>query len=359
MGEAVDNNNNSQDVQIEISAPLDMASISVDSVVNQENVQTTPEVVNSVQQPVSDASANVNDVQIEIDPEVTFNLSPIINNISQTNNEQAVITSESPVVEQNVVVPEQVAVEQPVMPVEQVQNVPAAPVSDVAAPVEENIAPMEPTMNEVNQVIDLQPVAVPEVPEPVAPPNVEGINQITNSNTQLETEEELEDLSQPTNSDEVKESVPQEVDADEELVKIYVGDKYDDFKPGKFNLGFCLFGSAYLAYRRMGSHAFLLFILELVFIPVFPLIRIGGAFIVNGSYLKNARRNVKSIKEKNSSKTDEELKNIIEKKGKPSMMNLIIVAFLFLFLLIVLIAVLCITLLAPTLAKFNLVLYNM
>ena len=60
MGEAVDNNNNSQDVQIEISAPLDMASISVDSVVNQENVQTTPEVVNPVQQPVSDASANVN-----------------------------------------------------------------------------------------------------------------------------------------------------------------------------------------------------------------------------------------------------------------------------------------------------------
>ena len=391
MGEVPNNNitDSNQDVQIEISAPVDMSSISVASVVSQENNQAVVPAVNPEPQPVAAPTPENVDVQIEIDPEVTFNLTPIVNNISQANSEPSPV--ETPVAETPVmpVAPEPV-VEQPVVPAAPAQettpvvvtpspvaesvetpvqdntpivetSVPATepvaiPVPEPVATVEENITPVEPTMNEVNQVIDLQPVSVPEVPEPVAPPNVEGINQIANSTAQEESEE-LEDLSQGNTGEATSTEAPVPSD-NEKLVRTYVGDKYDNLKNGKFNLAFCLLGSSYLAYRRMGCHAFLSFIIELIFLPVLPVLRIGGAFIVNGMYLKEAEKKVDQIKKANEGKTEEELNNILIKKGKPSLMNVIVVKFLYMFILIIVIAVLCTTLLASTLAKFNLILYT-
>ena len=380
MSETVNNNvDNNQNAQIEVSAPLDMSSSSVAPVANQVPVQ----------QPLP----NNNDVQIEIDPEMTFNLGPIVNEISQANNVQpAPITNPTPVqtevpapvVDVPVVMPQPVVVEQPavpeipvVEPVNQVQSVtpeqpviemptpvvepvvqPVAPTPDVVAPVEEIIPPIEPTMNEVNQVIDLQPVTVPEVPEPVAPPNVEGINQITNSTVQHDPEEELEDLSQPNVADVKEQPVSQEMDEDEKLLKAYVGDKYDDFKKKKFNLGFCLFGSAYFSYRKMNSYSILSFFLELILIVALPILRVGYAFLVNGAYLKYAKKKVEQIKNANVGKSFEELMNIVAEAGKPNMMNLIVTTSIYIFIVIIAVAILCATVLAPTLAKFNIILYN-
>jgi hypothetical protein len=336
---------------------------------------------------------NNQDLQIEIDPEMTFNLGPIINDINQINNEQnnvpiantepvqvdsPVAVAETPVMPQPITIEQPVAPEipvvetvnpvQPVIPEQPVVEIPAPVVEPVVqtvestpvavAPVEEIATPIEPTMNEVNQVIDLQPVAVPEVPEPVAPPNVEGINQITNSTVQQDSEEELEELSQPDVADVKETEAPQEISDDEKLLRAYVGDKYDEFKKKKFNLGFCLFGSAYFSYRKMDSHAILSFFLELILVVALPILRVGCGFLVNNMYLKDAEKKVKKLKEANNGKSLDELIDIVSKAGKPNKMNLIVTAFLYIFILIIVFAVLCATVLAPTLAKFNVILYN-
>lgn len=90
--------------------------------------------------------------------------------------------------------------------------------------------------------------------------------------------------------------------SDEELLKAFVGEKYDSFLNSKFNIGAFFFNVFYLFYRKMYIYGLLCFVVNFFLLTVFkiPFLFLIFCFILglvaNSLYLSFARQKVDSIK---------------------------------------------------------------
>lgn len=118
-----------------------------------------------------------------------------------------------------------------------------------------------------------------------------------------------------------------------ELVRAYVGEKYDKIKNSSFSLSTFFLGSLYLFYRKMYLYGWLMMLLgPLAFIGYIIL-----AITFKDVYFKHVNKKVNKIKLKNNNLSIEELKNICSKKGGTSIGMAILNIFgLFIILIITL-----------------------
>lgn len=123
---------------------------------------------------------------------------------------------------------------------------------------------------------------------------------------------------------------------DEELVRAYVGEKYDKIKNSSFSLPTFFLGSLYLFYRKMYLYGWLMMLLG-------PLAFIGFIILAikfKDVYLKDVSKKVNKIKLKNSNLSNEELKNICSKKGGTSIGGVLLNTFGIFVVLIVIVILL-------------------
>ena len=124
--------------------------------------------------------------------------------------------------------------------------------------------------------------------------------------------------------------------SDEDLIKEYVGNNYNDFKNTKFSIPTFFLGIYYFLYRKMWLYTILTiliaiasfiltFVFELwylLFIPTIYMIFMSIKF--NELYLNIAKKKVEKIKSNNPDKTNQELVNICKKKGGVSILAVIL-----------------------------------
>ncbi len=112
----------------------------------------------------------------------------------------------------------------------------------------------------------------------------------------------------------------------EELVKDFIGVKYNYFKAKRINLYALIFSYLYLAYRKMYLYSFISILLIVLISVIFKnieyslIINIFLCLFINKIYLKYARRQVTKI----ISKNDKDYISIIKKKGRTSIASSII-----------------------------------
>ena len=113
-------------------------------------------------------------------------------------------------------------------------------------------------------------------------------------------------------------TVEKTISDDEKYIKEYVGEKYDKFKNGTFNVGAFFLGPIYLLYRKMYLYTFIYILIAMFFswIPIVPNLILG--FFVNGMYLNKASEDVKNIKLNNSGLNNHEIIELCRKKGGTS-----------------------------------------
>lgn len=112
---------------------------------------------------------------------------------------------------------------------------------------------------------------------------------------------------------------------DDLYLKAYVGDKYDEFKETKFNIGMFFLTFWYILYRKQWLLAAIWFAIELVSLIIgtygtllLLFVRIFFAIKFNEWYLNNAKKETEKIINKNSDKSSQEIIEICKKKGKPT-----------------------------------------
>ena len=111
---------------------------------------------------------------------------------------------------------------------------------------------------------------------------------------------------------------------DEELLKAFIGEKYDKITTHGFNIPAFFFKSLYLFYRRMFGYGILVFIVSFAIANIFSnffvniLFGVVVGFIVNKLYVSFAINKVAKIKANNPGKSGEELKRICYAKGGTS-----------------------------------------
>lgn len=124
--------------------------------------------------------------------------------------------------------------------------------------------------------------------------------------------------------------------SDEDLIKEYIGNNYDDFINTKFSIPTFFLGIYYFLYRKMWLYTILTiliaiasfiltFVFELwylLFIPTIYMIFMSIKF--NELYLNIAKKKVEKIKSNNPDKTNQELVNICKKKGGVSILAVIL-----------------------------------
>lgn len=112
---------------------------------------------------------------------------------------------------------------------------------------------------------------------------------------------------------------------DIELLKIYVGDKYDEMINNKFNIWAALLHTLYFSYRKLYLQAFIIasatyFLNGILYITM--LILIGLLF--NKYYIKKSKIEVVKIKEKYKNKNYEKIKDMCFLKGNGSILSAIL-----------------------------------
>ncbi len=117
---------------------------------------------------------------------------------------------------------------------------------------------------------------------------------------------------------------------EEELLRVYVGSKYDSFTAGTFNIWAFLFPSIYCLYRKCYLYFFLFFLIPLV--PLLGWIGLIVYWIIlainfNKWYLNKAREDVMYIKRVNYTAGMDELKQKVAKKGGVNIIGPIIYLF--------------------------------
>lgn len=116
----------------------------------------------------------------------------------------------------------------------------------------------------------------------------------------------------------------------EDCLKSFVGEAYDNFLNKKFNIGAFLLTFVYMIYRKTYLYAFLtllLFLLcGLVFqkFEIYIIFSIVIGFVYNPIYLSFAKNKVEKIKNKNKDKDDNELNDICSKAGGVSVVSVIL-----------------------------------
>ncbi len=112
---------------------------------------------------------------------------------------------------------------------------------------------------------------------------------------------------------------------DIELLKIYVGDKYEEMINNKFNFWAMLLHTLYFSYRKLYLQAFIIalstyFLNEIIYIIM--LIVIGLLF--NKYYIKKSKIEVVKIKEKYKNENYEKIKDMCFLKGNGSILSAIL-----------------------------------
>ena len=104
---------------------------------------------------------------------------------------------------------------------------------------------------------------------------------------------------------------------DEEMLKAYVGNNYDNFTSNSFNFGMFFLGHFYLLYRK--SYLYFVILLLLGFFPLFGLVFwIVLSICFNKWYLNKAKEDVLVIKHNHPNSSSDELITLAKKKGGTS-----------------------------------------
>lgn len=140
----------------------------------------------------------------------------------------------------------------------------------------------------------------------------------------------------------------------DELINAYIGVNAEKLRKGKFSLWTCLFGTAYVFYRKMWLLGFAWHLLNMFIslITIFVTLKIFNvvelfqsstystpaiivfviscilniivSFLFKKLYIKKATKKVEKIKQRNSDKTNEELKKICAKKGSTTVIGIVV-----------------------------------
>ena len=187
---------------------------------------------------------------------------------------------------------------------------------------------------QVNNVVDNQNVMsnIANVNDSFG--NVNMVNNSVNSVDNNVNQNLMVDNNNQVNNQSVNNDINSNVD--EELVRVYVGEKYDKIKNSSFSLPTFFLGSLYLFYRKMYLYGWLMMLLG-------PLSFIGFIILAikfKDVYLKDVSKKVNKIKLKNSNLSNEELKNICSKKGGTSIGGVLLNTFGIFVVLIVIVILL-------------------
>ena len=187
---------------------------------------------------------------------------------------------------------------------------------------------------QVNNVVDNQNVMLNTADVNDSFGNINMVNNSVNFVDNNVNQNLMVDNNNQVNNQSVNNDINSNVD--EELVRAYVGEKYDKIKNSSFSLPTFFLGSLYLFYRKMYLYGWLMMLLG-------PLSFIG--FIIfaikfKDVYLKDVSKKVNKIKLKNSNLSNEELKNICSKKGGTSIGGVLLNTFGIFVVLIVIVILL-------------------
>ena len=191
-------------------------------------------------------------------------------------------------------------------------------------------------VNDFNQVINNTPVN--DLNQGVNNTPVNDFNQGV-SNTSIN------DLNQGVSNTTV-DNQNNEVD-DDELVRLFVGEKYDKFYNNKFSVPGFFLTSFYLFYRKMYLYGFLCLILTTILssisVVIGPVISVLVGIFANKIYLAFAKKKVDKIKYNYRQKSPMELKQKVSSSGGTNLLAPILL-FLAYILLAVIVVVLTLTL---------------
>lgn len=136
---------------------------------------------------------------------------------------------------------------------------------------------------------------------------------------------------------------------DLELLKLFIGEKYNKFISSTFNVPAMFFTFLYYFYRKMFLYGILFFIANFLIINLIkvPLLSLGisvlAGFFTNKIYLFYAKNKVAKIKKDNSNVTFGELKMLYSKKGGTSIGLLLLGIFIEILVVVVSIIVVLVT----------------
>ena len=109
---------------------------------------------------------------------------------------------------------------------------------------------------------------------------------------------------------------------DEELLKAFVGDAYENFVNKKFNIGALLLGGVYCFYRKMMIYGAVIVAIyavlslsKIIFTIVGIIINVVCCFMANKFYLEFAKKRVQQIKEENRGMTRAQLIDACKQDG--------------------------------------------
>lgn len=108
------------------------------------------------------------------------------------------------------------------------------------------------------------------------------------------------------------------ISSDDNYIRVFIGEKYNQINESKFSIPTLLFGGFYLLYRKLWVYAIIWFILFIMFefsIPIMLFINIFLASNFKKIYLYYAKLIVSDIKTKNPDKTSSEIMEICQNKG--------------------------------------------
>ena len=164
-------------------------------------------------------------------------------------------------------------------------------------------------------------------------------NQVPQSiNTNLETQNNNEITFQDNNSQNsstneasISNNLNMDIsnkNQDDDLLKSFIGNNYEKITTKKFNFAGLFFGALYMFYRKMYIYALLIYIINFIILKIIKLpilnliinliINILIGLFINTLYIKFANQKINKIKNKNNTKSNEEIKSICIQKGGTS-----------------------------------------
>ncbi len=163
----------------------------------------------------------------------------------------------------------------------------------------------------------------------------EGLDKLYNQDIKTLDEEfpiekNIFNKNEVTTLEKKEKNIKEEYITDEDLLLAYVGKNFIKISSKPFNFSAFIFSGYYLLFRKKILYAMIYFTIFLVlsqFIYSF-IVGIGLSLIVgvlfNGLYIKDAKKKINKIKEKNSNKSMSKVKEICAKTGGTSVVSIII-----------------------------------
>ena len=146
-------------------------------------------------------------------------------------------------------------------------------------------------------------------------------DEVNNDEQEEKVEEEEKDINSLKDIDnkDKEETSNNSNSEDEELVRTFVGNAYDKFLNGKFNVGAFFLGSSYFFYRKMTLYGIIYTAINLIAPNIIKLVVwIAAGFLTNKIYLDFAKGQVEMIKENLNDKTEAYVNDILKDQGGTS-----------------------------------------